>query len=445
MTVRAAGGRILAVLDVAARRPRWSVTAILFVALALRLAAVVIDGPYQPEKDALDYHVLALSIADGEGYTRSNIAAGSEETAFRPPLYPHLLGAVYWLTGEGVPAGRAFGAVAGAALVLLLYCLANALWGRRVALVTASLAAIFPPLALLSLPLMSEQTFLVVIVGAVLGGVLAIRGRHGSLRWATAAGVCCGLAMLTRSNGILVLGLVGLTVLHGFPQPGRRRWLATALLVGAALLTVAPWTARNLSVFERPVLVTTQTGFGVAGLLNDESRLRQDYSGTWVHPIGTRLYGPIYRSPVLDESQVDARVRSKALDWALDHPGYVARSGVENVLRTLELAPNDPVQREVDRELLRLTPTAAELVRWTFWLAGLLSLVGVALIWRRPPLRRGELWIWAIPLLAFVVGAAVLGFTRYRAPLYPFVTLLSALALTRAIERAGGESGVSSA
>lgn len=430
-----AAGRCLEVLDRLGTRPRLTVAVILALALLLRVVAIAADGPYVPTKDAAEYNVHAKSIAAGDGYPPSIIVAGRGPTAFRPPVYPYLLAAVYRISGDSITAGRVMGAVLGTGLVLILYLLADALWGRRTALAAAAAAAVFPPLVLLSLPTMSEATFLLLEAAAVLSGVLTTRTPGGSLRWAAVAGVCCGLAALTRSNGSILVVLVALGVLIAVRPRSWRALAPAATLVAVAALTVLPWLVRNYSAFHQVVPVTTQTGFGIAGALNDEVYRRKDYRGTYIHPIAARAYRPLYLNRELNEAQVDRKVRSLAVEWALDHPGYVLESGVLNTLRSLELAPTDPDTEKADFDLLALGPTAADVVRWTFWLGCLLAIAGGAALLGRRPQDRGPLWIWSIPAVAFIVGASVIGLTRYRAPLYPFVALLAALAVVTALER----------
>jgi len=50
--------------------------------------------------------------------------------------------------------------------------------------------------------------------------------------------------------------------------------------------------------------------------------------------------------------------------------------------------------------------------------------------------RRGPLWIWAVPVALFLAGATVVGLTRYRAPLYPFLVLLAGIGVVAWLERA---------
>src|SRR3712207_2411060 len=78
--------------------------AVLAVALVVRVAAVgLVDVALI--NDPVDYDAHAQSIAAGDGYPDS-YARGGGPTAFRPPLYPTFLAAVYEVAGHRVGAAR---------------------------------------------------------------------------------------------------------------------------------------------------------------------------------------------------------------------------------------------------------------------------------------------------------------------------------------------------
>ena len=142
--------------------------AIVLLAFLLRLAAVGADSGYRPANDAFEYSYIARSIAKGDGYPQTGYLLQGGPTAVRGPGYPYLLGGVYALSGDSLAAGRLLGVALGALSVLLLYLVAKRVWGRRVGLLAAAMAAVFPPLVLLSRDLISETLFIPLELGAVL-------------------------------------------------------------------------------------------------------------------------------------------------------------------------------------------------------------------------------------------------------------------------------------
>ena len=429
-------------IEWAERRHRFALVAILAAALVLRLAAIPLTQGGEPAHDAADYARHAESIAAGDGYPDSVIADGP--TAFRPPAYPFLLGGVYAVAGDesGIDAGRVLNALLGVAVVALVYLLARELWGRREGLVAAAIAAAFPPLVFMN-ALVSEPLFLVAELGVL---VCVLRFRHArEWWWALAAGILCGLAALTRANGFLLAipALIGLW--EGGLRPRRAALAPAAAFVVAAVLTVLPWTIRNTVVFDEVVPVSNQTGYGMAGAFNDEARDEPGHPYTWHPPQATEAYAGLFGRTDLDEAELDAALRERATDDALDHPADVVAGTALNSLRTFELLGQADEPELADHDQAGLGERAATISTWSMRLLELLALVGVVLLLGRPRDLRGPWFVWLAPVL--LVGAAVWlnGSTRYAVPAYPFLVLLASVAvLDGAARLAGGRDPATS-
>lgn len=196
---------------------RWSfaqgLMAILLIAAAVRLLVTVLSPHYLPTNDAADYDRHAVAIATTGSYPLSGLGG---PTAFRLPAFPVLLAGVDKLVGVGAPstrweAGRIAEALLGVIAVGLIGLIARSLWGSKAALLSAALAAVYPPLLLVGSSLLSEPLYIALTLGAVLAALAHRRSAH-PLGHAVLAGVLTGLAALTRGNGIFVLLPVALLV-----------------------------------------------------------------------------------------------------------------------------------------------------------------------------------------------------------------------------------------
>jgi 4-amino-4-deoxy-L-arabinose transferase-like glycosyltransferase len=443
MTPQYAPALVSRAIEWVERRHRFALVAILAAALALRIVAIPLTQGGEPAHDAADYARHAESIAAGDGYPDSVIAVEGP-TALRPPAYPFLLGGAYAVAGDaaGIDAGRVLNAVLGVAIVALVYLLALELWGRREGLVAAAIAAAFPPLVLMN-ALVSEPLFLVGEL-AVLVCVLRFRDAR-RWRWAAAAGVLCGLAALTRANGILLAlpALVGLW--EGGLRPRRSALAPAAAFVAAAALTVLPWTIRNTVVFDEGVPVSNQAGYGMAGAFNDEARDEPGHPYTWRPPQAAEAYADLFARADLDEAELDAELRERATDDALDHPWAVVAGTALNTLRTFELLAQADQPELADREQAGLGDRAATISTWSMRLLELLALVGVVLLLGRPRGRRGPWFVWLAPVLLVLAAVWISGSTRYAIPAYPFLVLLASVAVVDGAQRLAGarDSGTS--
>jgi len=437
-----------------AARPWLAPALLVLLALAVRTAVVVADTGYRPEHDAFDYDRHARSIAAGDGYPDSGYVVDGGPSALRPPVYPYFLGAVYAVSGDSVDAGRYANVALGGLSVLLLFLIVRRIWGRRAGLVAAALAAVFPPLVLVSRDLLSEPLFIALELGAVLC-VLQFRRSGDALRWAAAAGVLCGIGALTRNPGIaLVVPIaIGAWMLRpAFRLPSMK---APAVVVACTLLVIVPWTIRNTVDFGRFVPITSSLGFALAGTYNQASLHDDLHPGSFRTPVVTAEYGVLFHTPGIDEGTLDATLRRQALSFAWDHPGYVGEVAGENLLRMFELeggsvvgAHNvggrlvaDPRAVSTGRGIGSATPASE---RAGLAVAAVLALLGVFAMLRsrakgtggRPRVPTGPWFLWLVPIVMIAAAAPVNGLPRYRVPSDPFLLILAAIGLIWIWDRA---------
>jgi 4-amino-4-deoxy-L-arabinose transferase-like glycosyltransferase len=431
------GGALPRAREVSRARPRaaYVVCFLLFVALVARLAFIGVTSEYELRHDASDYDRHARSIASGHGYP--DAAAPGRPTAYRPPGFPYLLGAVYKLAGverseasERARAGRIAEALLGTVAVGLTGLLAHRLWGRRVALVALGLGALYVPLIVDGGALLSEPLFVVFVLGALLAALEQRRSSH-RYRWAVAAGVLTGLASLTRSNGVILLIPLALAAWGPPPRISWKAVAAPAVLAAAAILTIAPWTVRNALTFHSFVPIGTQGGAALAGTYNEAARHDREDPASWrvlrLVPDYARIYARKSRTP---EPVLDRQLRAAALRYIGRHPLYVLEVGFWNTVRALDLAGLDRTRSTVEATGLDSGWGDAEAI--CFWIVAGSALFGAA-----AGLARNTPWqVWAVPLLLFLTVAFLNVETpRFRAPLEPFIIVLAALTLTAACER----------
>jgi len=411
------------------------------LALVVRIGVIALDSGYHPQQDGWDYDRHARSIADGDGFPDSYYVVDRGPSALRAPGYPYFLGALYAASDDSVAVGRLANAALGALAVFLIYLIARRIWGQEIALLAAVLTAIFPPLVLLSRELLSEPLFIVLELGMVLC-ILEFR-RLRELRWAALAGLLFGLATLTRNPGpaLAVPLIVGLWVLR--PRLSRQALVAPSLALLCALLTIAPWTVRNAVEFGRLIPVTSGTGFAMAGTYNEASKEDDANPGSWRTPRVAPEYTPLFLTRGIDEGTLDATLRSRASEFALDHPFYVAEVTARNLLRLFEVSGGsvvDPITGPVETRGIGSADPLAE--RIGLGLAAIFALIGVVAIVRsrRPGLRRipsGPLFLWLVPILLILVAAPINGLPRQRTPADPFIMILAAIGVAWIYARSG--------
>lgn len=396
---------------------------VLVLALLVRVALVAATD-YCPAADSLDYQRVASSIVSGHGYPPTLIAQPGTPSAYRPPAYPFALAAAYGVSGSSDDAGRVLGAVLGALSVLALMLIAFWLRGRDAALATGVLAAVDPAMVETAASALLSEALFVPLMLLMVVAALAYRRSGGRLRWATLAGLLCGLAALTRGNGVLLVVPAVVAVIGARSGTPRSRRLAAVALVAVFALTLTPWAVRNFHALGGFVPTTTEAGPTAASVYNTnelpavtgEAPRRPDFLD-------------LYHRAGINERQLDEGTRASALHFLIQHPISLPRAMAIMSLRTAGLhRPADLAARQ-DAEQGQ-SPARRTLALGSFWLLAAIALAGaIPRLRKRAPRLEAPRWLWLVPALLMLSSVALVGSPRYRAALEPFVVLLAAVAL----------------
>ena len=403
---------------------------LLALALVVRVAQILATPDWTPSSDPEDYIRHAQSIAAGNGMAESLVPGGGP-SALRPPAYPYFLGLVFALTGDSETAGRLASALLGVLTVALIAIAAEQLWSRRVALVAMAVAAVYPPLVLVSGTLLSEALALPLML-AVLVLLLEHRGGPRPGWVAPAVGALFGLSLLNRP-ALVVLALPVAVVLWGRPWRSSRALLAPAVALVVAALTIVPWTIRNISEFDAFVPISTQSGFLLSGTYNDVSDNDPELPGAHRPASLVPALLPIVTDRSLDENEMNKKLGEAGRDYAKEHKGYIAEVVWWNGLRVLQLSR--PVSNgEATYAFQGIGPGYAKLATLGWGILALLALAGMAL----GALRAWPWWLWLLPPLLWLSVAWISGDIRYRLPIEPFVIWAGAYGLVALAERVRG-------
>jgi 4-amino-4-deoxy-L-arabinose transferase-like glycosyltransferase len=326
-------------------------TPILAVALGLRVVAAVavtrfVEGKGKPcvFGDTAIYRDLARTIVGGSPYVV--MQWGTPHYALRTPGYPLFLAACREVFGDNLLAARLVQAALGTVAVWLVAKLAASVLGDSgavggalapspqpspargegarggwilsrfsVPLVAAVLAAGHPYLVGLSALVLSEATFLPLMMAGLWGLAVLWRdpGPSRPILVAVGTGLAMGAAILSRPSWALFVPTVLVIWFVGSRREGRWKAARGALLISLATASVlAPWWVRNGRIFGRFVPTALWVGAslydGIGPQANGASAMEF-------------LDEPDVRS--LGEVEQDAVFRGRSLAFARAHPGRV--------------------------------------------------------------------------------------------------------------------------
>lgn len=414
-----------------ANRWRATVIGVLVLALAFRVADALYERTAAQGVDPHDYLHYAQSIAAGHGFPSTPFAAGGGPSAALPPLYPYFLGALDAITGHGPTVARLLQALLGTLAVAMLAVLVRLIAGRAAGLAALVLGAFYPPLIITSSVTLSEALFIPLEIAALLTTVWSARSAQRRRWWLLLAGVLVGLAILARPVGALLLIPIALvlwpTAGKGAPALGR---LAQIAVVGAvAALVVTPWLVRDAVKFHHFVPVTIESGYILAAIMNDHSRLASPDPGTFYPPNHTKRYGAVFHDRRLGEYATNATLQRRALSYLDAHPGYALKVVLYNIVRQLHFGG---ARYEAAQAFdLGVHEPTFELARIGFWvltlLAGLGLLSGTA--------RGVPGWVWTGALLLFASSIVTASAIRYRFPADVLLIVAAAVTVGRLAER----------
>jgi Dolichyl-phosphate-mannose-protein mannosyltransferase len=188
---------------------------------------------------------------------------------FYPPVYPYFVALPLALFGS-FAAVKACQVLVSALLIPAVGRIAHASFGPGAGRVAAASIAFYPDLVWFSTHFWSETLFLVLLWWAFERLIAA--DSEADRAAALFAGLLYGVSILTRETALYFAPLAAAWLALGPPRPGRLS--RAAAFLGATVLTVAPWTYRNLVVYEAFVPVSTAGGLnlwqGNAGLTREE-------------------------------------------------------------------------------------------------------------------------------------------------------------------------------
>lgn len=446
----------------ASRHGRLLVLGILGLALALRLAHIsgAFQSPlhFQPGPDEEYYQGFGAAVAAGDG------AADSAEFTFMDPGYGYLLGAVFKLFGVNLFAVYVLQALVDTATVYAVLVAGRLLGRPRAGLVAASLYALTST-AIMFCAATLKEVWVAGFLAWWIVGALALWRSDRRVAW-VAFGVWCGLGVALRSTlAAFVLPALLLAVLpadgdrnrdgktgtrtgtrddvsreaSALPRRRRQRFMSCALFMGGMVLSLLPWSLRNIHAYGSLSPLPHNGGIVLHQLYNADN----PRATLWI-PAFVNYSNPsdIWRGyaaeaerragHALSPRDVDGYWRDEALAFMQSHPRAVLTAVLTKSL--MFLADTEVPNNRSSAEERLFSPVLAALPTPAAWLLslGLAGLTCLILQDRRWPVVAAPIamaWLtmavfWAedrfrfhaLPALALCSGIFIDQLLRWRLP-----------------------------
>jgi len=419
------------------KRQRLWLIGLVFCGFAARVVwifAMPYFVPLTMQADPQEYNQLAKNLLSGNGYRLWGLKGHflallgdrlKEPTASRPPLYPVIVAAVYWLVGERYRAVFLLHCLMDVVTILAGFALARLLFDDvRVALLAAGFCAFYLPFFQQDVVLMTESLVTLLTTLYLLALVVAVRQRR--FGWFAVAGAFLGAAALARPGALalcLPLGAALVFILRRAGVGWARAVAMPAVMLVSFGLVLSPWIVRNAVVFGEFIPGSTLTGRvmltglymatidpskGVAPLVPDQARHKVEG------------LGEVATNDILTREAIRYLVRHP-LVWLLDAPRKIGKMWLNAV---------DWRHRYF---LYYPTTNRNHYVNYSFFIPNAILLIacGIALL-----CYRGQWVLWAGPVLftlAFFTFAEtfVEPAGRHSIKLIPSLIVIAAYAFVR--------------
>jgi 4-amino-4-deoxy-L-arabinose transferase-like glycosyltransferase len=404
----------------------WRLTAVAAGAFVLRavFALAVAPESLNHQGDPRFFHLAANLLADGHGYIAPLpfLHGGSViPSTEHPPLWSALLAVFSVVGARSYEAHELVACLVGAGTVVCAGLLARRLGGERAALIAACAVAVYPVFVAMDGSLMSEPPYALAVATCLL---LAFRlVEQPTWRRAALLGLGIGLATLVRGEAIGLL--LVLLVPVALQLPRGRRLARAGVVLGIALVTIAPWAVRNSVTMHHAVLVSTEDGPVIAGA-NCDLTYRGPDLGYWHSAC-------VSRAPYRNQAFRSAALRADGLRYARSHVGRLPVVEGVRLLRTFGFwQPRRHVFFAEGRDL-----PGRSIAVVAVWLVVLLGLAGA---WAQRRRSWGSLAIMLAPV-ALAVGTTLIafGYPRFRYAADVSLIVLGAVLVDRVVAARRGQ------
>lgn len=412
----------------ASPRPFWrsrEVRLILVCALGIRIlwAAAV---PVVPVSDSAAYDLLAVSLAEGDGYA----FAPGEPSAYWPVGASAVYSVLYRVFGHAYWPAAILHILLGIAMTALAMFYALERFGPGPAQWTGAFLAVWPALVQFTTVLASELPFIVLMLSSLIAWTLP-RGNF----WirAVVAGICIALASYVRPTALLFPVVFAFAHIVQGHCP-RKAIGGVGIMLAVMALCIAPWTLRNIRVFGDFALISTNGG-----------------ANLWMgnNPDTTGEYMPLPESvESMSETARNAYLKQTARAYILAEPGAFV---VRTVKKLVRLHDRETIGVVWNREGLSarypgfVQPVLKGLSE-LWWLAMLALAIAGTLVYLRKRGLRVLLGEPAFLLWAYfaAVHAVIVIQDRYHFPSNPFIAMFAAFTVHAFLSRKRGVAGPAS-
>jgi len=402
---------------------------LLAAAAGLFMAFVVfrVQSFVDANTDPYQFGAMGRSVARGDWFE----GFGSLITR-RAPLYPLVLGGIFFLVGDHDRLVFVFHTLLFAGTCVLVFDMGRRLFNRRTGIIAGVICAL-DPMLLRYIPSLHLETQLTFLFTVMLWAMVRFY-EQPSLRRGAQVGFVAGLASLTKAVVFPYPFLFAIGVLLACRAARRRGearptpWRPIVAMLVVLAVTIAPWTIRNYRSSGHFVLISSGTSDAfLRGFIFTETpyiTLRkppytdaENASNAYFKTVAAAA-GATWGA---DDYQTDQILNEVAKQRLIHEPGAVVKKTVIGLFTFW----------------YELTTLKNSILALVLAVAGwILASIG----WRRAHRERRPSWLLILPILYLNVSLALLlALGRYSVPILPALIVLAAFGVDTLLHRRAGD------
>jgi 4-amino-4-deoxy-L-arabinose transferase-like glycosyltransferase len=392
-----------------------------FVAFALRFGWIVVAHTYKFKTFDHNFSFgwemgrIGRSLAQGQGFSNP-FSETTGPTAWEPPLYPFLIGAVFKSFGVYTHASAlvllTINSLFSALTCIPIFLIAKRCFDQKLAIWTAWLWAVMPPVMYWCTRWVWETSLAALLLAILFWLTLDLEEKDGLIAW-IGSGLLWGVAALTNTSLLAFLPASGLWAWHRRWKRGKSSLPGVALSALVFVACVAPWLVRN---YQTLGVASLRSNFGAELRIGNGPGA----DGTWreyLHPTQNVYQMRLYRR--WGEIAYVAERKREALAFIReDYPRFLGLC----VKRFIYYWGGVPRLSEI--------PALAPVKNSVFLASSVLGFWGLGRALRK---RQPGAWLFLWLILFYpAVYYAVFPHPRYRHPIEPELGILMVYVISEA-------------
>ena len=352
-----------------------------------------------PRSDAREYDILSMDILMGRGF--GNYLFGFKYQSFVCPFYPLFLAFIYSFFGHSYIAVKIVQLILSSLNAVVIYWLGRRLFNKPIGIIAGLIMAFYLPYMYWVSSLMRETFFIFVFACAYLSLIKAMD--EPLKKYLILAGICIGIAILTRPGGLILVLVLIITGL------AKKNFKAVLFVFLFTLLTISPWIIRSMIIHQGGIILET------SGARHFWTGANPEYGGDFYER--SAWHKSLWEKPFASEIERYKRLNREGVKFIKENPQRYFQY-FRKRLRDLWYLKNVKVMR-FDLEGIE---------RWLPYLIIWLGVIGAVHSFYFFSFQRSLGLILLI--LFYCLGAGIYGGTvRYRMPLEQFFIIFTAYTL----------------